>query len=171
MWCASSLLQLLLGRKPSMDPRLCFIHRVISLLQGPSRKIWSVGICATQSSHQIGDVGQRKGKMDHRDWRLDHRRNFRRWSWDFHQWRWVSKVSELQYLYIQAGMTLRNFRSNWKWPQIPGIHDFKGKLLHSASWDDSYDFKDKTVVVIGSGSSAIQIVPQLQPGNFGWAPS
>lgn len=55
--------------------------------------------------------------------------------------------------------------SNWKWPDIPGLHDFGGKLLHSATWDSSYDFKNRTVVVIGSGSSAIQIVPQLQPGK------
>lgn len=30
--------------------------------------------------------------------------------------------------------------NNWKWPSIPGLHDFKGKLMHSASWDTSYDY-------------------------------
>jgi len=55
--------------------------------------------------------------------------------------------------------------SNWRWPDIPGLHDFNGKLLHSAHWDNSYDFQNKTVAIIGSGSSAIQIVPQLQPGE------
>ncbi|KIW97749.1 uncharacterized protein Z519_01333 [Cladophialophora bantiana CBS 173.52] len=53
--------------------------------------------------------------------------------------------------------------NNWKWPAIDGLNDFKGKLLHSARWDDSYDFKDKNVAVIGAGSSAIQIVPNLTP--------
>jgi cation diffusion facilitator CzcD-associated flavoprotein CzcO len=24
--------------------------------------------------------------------------------------------------------------SKWKWPAIPGLHDFKGKLVHSANW-------------------------------------
>jgi len=37
--------------------------------------------------------------------------------------------------------------------------------MHSASWDDSFDFTEKTVAIIGSGSSAIQIVPQLQPSK------
>ncbi|CAN9370536.1 unnamed protein product [Alternaria alternata] len=55
------------------------------------------------------------------------------------------------------------FLNSWKWPEIQGLHDFGGKLLHSASWDSDYDFKDKTVIVIGTGSSAIQLVPQLQP--------
>jgi cation diffusion facilitator CzcD-associated flavoprotein CzcO len=30
--------------------------------------------------------------------------------------------------------------NNWKWPTIPGLHDFKGKLLHTASWDEGYDY-------------------------------
>jgi len=31
--------------------------------------------------------------------------------------------------------------NDWKWPKIPGLHDFKGKLMHSAKWDESYDYK------------------------------
>ena len=51
--------------------------------------------------------------------------------------------------------------SNWKWPNIEGIHNFKGKLVHSARWDQDYDFGDKRVALIGIGSSGIQIVPKL----------
>lgn len=32
------------------------------------------------------------------------------------------------------------FLNEWKWPNIPGLHDFKGKLMHSARWDESYDY-------------------------------
>lgn len=39
-------------------------------------------------------------------------------------------------------------------------------MAHSAKWDDSYSYEGKTVCVIGSGSSAIQIVPQIQPCKF-----
>lgn len=28
--------------------------------------------------------------------------------------------------------------NRWKWPDIPGLHDFEGKLLHSANWDSSW---------------------------------
>ncbi|KIX05594.1 uncharacterized protein Z518_06466 [Rhinocladiella mackenziei CBS 650.93] len=56
--------------------------------------------------------------------------------------------------------------NHWKWPDIPGLHRFKGRLLHSARWDEEYNFQDKTVAVIGAGSSAIQIVPNLQKGDF-----
>ncbi|KIW09237.1 uncharacterized protein PV09_00163 [Verruconis gallopava] len=53
--------------------------------------------------------------------------------------------------------------NTWKWPDIEGLHDFKGNLMHSACWDHSVDFKDKTVAVIGVGSTSVQITPALQP--------
>lgn len=53
--------------------------------------------------------------------------------------------------------------SNWQWPKIPNIKNYKGTLLHSAAYDRSFDAKDKNIAVIGSGSSSIQIVPTLQP--------
>lgn len=53
------------------------------------------------------------------------------------------------------------FLSNWRWPNIPGLHDFKGHLCHSAVWDKAFDWTDKRIAVIGNGSSAIQILPQV----------
>ncbi|KAK5461406.1 hypothetical protein LTS15_003469 [Exophiala xenobiotica] len=53
--------------------------------------------------------------------------------------------------------------NDWKWPQIPGLQDFKGKLLHSASWDETFDWTGKRLAVIGNGSSGIQIVPAVLP--------
>ena len=35
--------------------------------------------------------------------------------------------------------------------------------MHSAAWDAEYDLSDKTVAVIGGGSSAVQIIPSIQP--------
>ena len=55
--------------------------------------------------------------------------------------------------------------SNWQWPDIPGLKSFKGKLLHSARWDNPFDYEGKNIGVIGVGSSAIQIVPQMAKGT------
>lgn len=55
--------------------------------------------------------------------------------------------------------------SNWKWPDIPGLHSFKGELVHSAAWPDNADFHGKKVAVLGCGSSGVQIVPNIQPGK------
>ena len=46
-------------------------------------------------------------------------------------------------------------------PDIPGLADFTGKMFHSARWDDSYSLDGKTVAVIGTGASAIQIIPEI----------
>ncbi|KAL2867629.1 sulfatase domain protein [Aspergillus lucknowensis] len=48
-----------------------------------------------------------------------------------------------------------------RWPDIPGIDDFKGKSMHSARWDWTYDFGGKRIAVIGNGATAVQIVPEL----------
>ncbi|KAI1342172.1 flavin-binding monooxygenase [Xylariaceae sp. FL0016] len=48
------------------------------------------------------------------------------------------------------------------WPSITGLGDFKGELMHSALWNENYDFKNKRIGVIGNGSSSIQLVPKLQ---------
>lgn len=48
-------------------------------------------------------------------------------------------------------------------PNIAGIQDFKGEVFHSAQWNHSYDLRNKNVCVIGTGASAIQFVPEIQP--------
>lgn len=48
-------------------------------------------------------------------------------------------------------------------PAINGLKDFKGPLFHSAQWDRGFDYRGKTVAVIGTGASAIQIVPAIAP--------
>lgn len=46
-------------------------------------------------------------------------------------------------------------------PDLPGIETFRGELFHSARWRDDVDLTGKRVAVIGTGASAIQLVPQL----------
>ena len=46
-------------------------------------------------------------------------------------------------------------------PNIKGIDSFKGKMFHTAQWDKRFDLKGKTVAVIGTGASAVQIVPAI----------
>ncbi|TFL03433.1 FAD/NAD(P)-binding domain-containing protein [Pterulicium gracile] len=65
--------------------------------------------------------------------------------------------------------------NRWSWPDIAGLQDFKGNIIHSAQWDTGEGdvslgwedtvktWGDKKVAVIGVGASALQIVPALQP--------
>ena len=48
-------------------------------------------------------------------------------------------------------------------PRIPGLESFPGVQFHSSRWDHSVDLNGKRVAVIGSGASAIQFVPPIQP--------
>ena len=46
-------------------------------------------------------------------------------------------------------------------PEVPGLATFTGRLLHSARWDPSTDVRGHRVAVVGTGASAVQIVPRL----------
>ncbi|RFU88670.1 NAD(P)/FAD-dependent oxidoreductase [Streptomyces triticagri] len=52
--------------------------------------------------------------------------------------------------------------SDPKVPDIEGLDGFEGKVFHSARWDHDYDLRGKRVAMIGTGASAIQIVPAIQ---------
>ena len=48
-----------------------------------------------------------------------------------------------------------------KIPDIPGMSDFKGKIFHSADWPKDLDVRGKKLAVVGSGATAMQVVPAL----------
>ncbi|MET0614083.1 MAG: NAD(P)/FAD-dependent oxidoreductase [Thermoleophilaceae bacterium] len=48
-------------------------------------------------------------------------------------------------------------------PDVPGLEDFEGTAFHSARWDHDHDLTGERVAVVGTGASAIQFVPQIQP--------
>ncbi|MFF0491677.1 flavin-containing monooxygenase [Nocardia sp. NPDC003482] len=48
-------------------------------------------------------------------------------------------------------------------PDIKGINTFEGQIFHSARWDHDAELRGKRVAVIGTGASAIQIVPAIAP--------
>lgn len=48
-------------------------------------------------------------------------------------------------------------------PSIPGLGSFAGPMFHSSQWDHTVDLRGKRVAVIGTGASAVQFVPQIQP--------
>jgi len=46
-------------------------------------------------------------------------------------------------------------------PKFPGIDDFSGKIIHPQWWPEDVDYRDRKVVVIGSGATAITLVPAM----------
>lgn len=51
--------------------------------------------------------------------------------------------------------------NRWSMPDIPGLSKFAGPMFHSSTWDDAVSLEGKTVAVVGTGASAIQIIPAI----------
>lgn len=48
-------------------------------------------------------------------------------------------------------------------PELPGLSSFRGEMFHSSNWPADFDPSGRRVAVIGTGASAIQFVPAIQP--------
>ncbi|GAD94127.1 hypothetical protein PVAR5_2748 [Paecilomyces variotii No. 5] len=87
--------------------------------------------------------------------------------WDDQSGSWKIKVQRQDGTIIEDTadvlINASGILNKWRWPDIKGLHSFQGKIVHSASWDPSLDWTGKRVAIIGNGSSAIQILPKMQP--------
>ena len=50
-----------------------------------------------------------------------------------------------------------------RYPEWPGLEDFAGPKFHTSRWEHQHDLTDKVVALVGTGSTAAQIVPAIQP--------
>jgi cation diffusion facilitator CzcD-associated flavoprotein CzcO len=50
-----------------------------------------------------------------------------------------------------------------RFPEWPGLEDFEGPKFHTSRWEQQHDLSGKTVAVVGTGSTAAQVVPAIQP--------
>lgn len=50
-----------------------------------------------------------------------------------------------------------------KMPDIDGVERFAGITMHTARWDHSQDLANKRVAIIGTGASAVQVIPEIAP--------
>jgi len=48
-------------------------------------------------------------------------------------------------------------------PDLPGLDRFRGTAFHTSRWNHEHDVTGRRVAVIGTGASAVQIIPRLQP--------
>lgn len=50
-----------------------------------------------------------------------------------------------------------------KYPEIDGVDEFQGITMHSSRWDHTVDLEGKRVGIIGTGASAVQLIPAIAP--------
>jgi cation diffusion facilitator CzcD-associated flavoprotein CzcO len=80
--------------------------------------------------------------------------------WDAEASRWMVEtplgVWRAQYLITATGVL-----ADAHLPDIPGVESFTGNAFHSARWDHSVSIEGKRVGIVGSGASALQILPEM----------
>ncbi|KEF62523.1 uncharacterized protein A1O9_00496 [Exophiala aquamarina CBS 119918] len=97
-----------------------------------------------------------------RDVKYNHRVKGAYWQGDRGQWKvLVEHANTIFEDYADILISAQGFLNTWNWPSIPGLQNFQGKKVHSANWDHDYDYSEKSIAVIGNGSSGIQILPQM----------
>ncbi|KAI3324395.1 FAD/NAD(P)-binding domain-containing protein [Xylariaceae sp. AK1471] len=86
---------------------------------------------------------------------------------------WTRETEQWKITAEQDGQT-KEFRANWVilgtgyydyaktfHTVIPGLDKFKGKVIHPQYWPEEYDHSGKKMIVIGSGATAVTLVPSL----------
>jgi cation diffusion facilitator CzcD-associated flavoprotein CzcO len=83
-------------------------------------------------------------------------------AWDEDRQRWLVETSAGDY----AARVLVSATGPWSEPvipELPGLDSFEGKVFHSSRWDHEHRLDGARVATIGSGASAVQFVPEIQP--------
>jgi len=81
--------------------------------------------------------------------------------WDQNAGRWLLKTTDGEY----RARVLVLATGPWHEPRrldVPGLGEFPGPVFHTAEWDHSVDLSGRRVAVVGSGASAVQVVPAIQ---------
>ena len=82
--------------------------------------------------------------------------------WDDAAQRWRVALSDGGVVTATTLISGAGGLSEPKLPDIDGIDGFQGEIFHSARWNHDVDLRGKRVAVIGTGASAIQIVPEVR---------
>ncbi len=106
----------------------------------------------------LEDVARRYGVFD----RIRTSTEVTRAEWDAEDDQWVLQTSAGPFK-ADVLLTACGQLSTPKVPAIPGLKDFHGPAFHTARWRHDVELSGRRVAVIGTGCSAIQVVPAIQP--------
>ena len=84
--------------------------------------------------------------------------------WNADTWQWdcqLQRAGQTVALSADVVVSAVGLFGAHRLPDILGLNDFGGALMHTAQWDHSIDLAGKQVAVIGTGASGVQVVPEL----------
>jgi cation diffusion facilitator CzcD-associated flavoprotein CzcO len=76
---------------------------------------------------------------------------------------WLLRLENGEQLKASFFVCSAGLLSEPRYPDIPGMDTYEGRLFHSARWDHDYSLDGKRVAVIGTAASAVQIIPGIAP--------
>ena len=82
--------------------------------------------------------------------------------WDEHAQRWLVRTTRGDWR-ARALISATGPWSEPVVPDLPGLDEFAGTVFHSSRWDHGHDLTGRRVAVLGTGASAVQFVPRIQP--------
>jgi cation diffusion facilitator CzcD-associated flavoprotein CzcO len=83
--------------------------------------------------------------------------------WDERAHLWTVRLSTGATVMANIVVSAVGMLNQPKLPDWPGLASFRGPKFHTARWEHQHDLRGKTVAVVGTGSTAIQIVPAIAP--------
>lgn len=104
----------------------------------------------------LQDTAHEEGLREH----LRLNQNMEHARWDETEGRWHVLTPDHEYI-AKFLITGTGHLADEAYPNIPGLDSFTGEKFHSARWDHSVPMEGKRIGVIGTGASAIQIVPEM----------
>jgi cation diffusion facilitator CzcD-associated flavoprotein CzcO len=84
-------------------------------------------------------------------------------TWDDEQARWTVEAEDGRTFEATALVLATGQLHQPAYPRIRGAETFAGHTFHTARWDHGYDLRGKRVAIIGTGASAVQVVPEIAP--------
>ncbi|EME16644.1 flavin-containing monooxygenase [Rhodococcus triatomae] len=81
--------------------------------------------------------------------------------WDEDAQHWVVSIEGQEPVTARYLLTATGFLSQPKMPDIDGIDSFAGRVVHTTAWDDTLDLRGSRAAVIGTGATAVQLIPEL----------
>jgi cation diffusion facilitator CzcD-associated flavoprotein CzcO len=81
--------------------------------------------------------------------------------WDEETQSWVVSLAGGETVTTRYLVTATGFLSQPHRPDIPGIEAFAGTVIHTAAWNDSHDLSGERIAVIGTGATAVQLIPEV----------
>lgn len=83
--------------------------------------------------------------------------------WDEDNRHWTVNIAGGERLHARLLLTATGFLSQPRMPDIEGIESFAGTVIHTTKWDDDIDLDGRRAAVIGTGATAVQLIPEIAP--------